>query len=104
MRSPPAAQMTIEAFTATTAFGTRCVSANARFPVENVLIVDVAKPFRLIRVKLAISFGERVGLAEDVVHAFRCNRQKIEHAARRMLQEVGKKPVILHSGYLRFCE
>jgi len=49
-------------------------------------------------------FGARSPREEDALRAFNGNRHKIEHAARRMLQELGKTPVILHSGYFRYCE
>jgi hypothetical protein len=49
-------------------------------------------------------FGAASPREEDVLRAFQRHRHKIEHAARRLLQELGKKPVILHSGYFRFCE
>jgi hypothetical protein len=40
---------------------------------------------------------------DDLIGAFNAHRQAIEHAARRMLGELGGKPVLLHSGYFRFC-
>lgn len=49
-------------------------------------------------------FGAKSPREEDTLRAFNGNRHKIERAARRLLQELGKKPVILHSGYFRFCE
>ncbi|CAI8696570.1 DUF1488 domain-containing protein [Burkholderia cepacia] len=39
----------------------------------------------------------------DLVAAFSCNRPAIECAARRMLEEVGGRPILLHSGFFRFC-
>lgn len=39
---------------------------------------------------------------DDLVGAFDAHRAAIEQAARRMLTEVGGKPVLLHSGYFRF--
>jgi hypothetical protein len=39
---------------------------------------------------------------DDLIGAFNAHRQAIEHAARRMLGELGGKPVLLHSGYFRF--
>jgi hypothetical protein len=41
---------------------------------------------------------------DDLIGAFDANRRAIEHAAQRMLSELGGKPVLLHSGYFRFCE
>jgi hypothetical protein len=41
---------------------------------------------------------------EDLTGAFDAHRKAIEHAARRMLDEVGGKPILLHSGFFRFCE
>ena len=32
------------------------------------------------------------------------SRQAIEKAARKVLQELGKKPVLLHSGFFRFYD
>lgn len=49
-------------------------------------------------------FGAESPREEDALRAFNGNRHKIEHAARRLLQEMGKKPIILHSGYFRYCE
>jgi hypothetical protein len=49
-------------------------------------------------------FGAVSPREEDTLRAFNDNRNKIEHAARRLLQAMGKKPVVLHSGYFRFCE
>jgi hypothetical protein len=40
----------------------------------------------------------------DLISAFDAHRIAIEHAAQRMLIEVGGKPVLLHSGYFRFTE
>jgi hypothetical protein len=37
------------------------------------------------------------------VDAFVAHRVEIELAAQRLLNEVGGKPVVLHSGYFRFC-
>ncbi|MDR3738231.1 MAG: DUF1488 domain-containing protein [Terracidiphilus sp.] len=41
---------------------------------------------------------------DDLISAFDAHRKAIEHAARRMLDEVGSNPILLHSGYFRFCE
>jgi hypothetical protein len=41
---------------------------------------------------------------DDLIGAFDANRRAIEHAAQRMLGELGGNPVLLHSGYFRFCE
>lgn len=49
-------------------------------------------------------FGAESPREEDTLRAFECHRHKIEHAARRLLRVLGKKPVMLHSGYFRFCE
>jgi hypothetical protein len=48
-------------------------------------------------------FGARSPREEDLVDAFMAHRAEIELAALRLLNEVGGKPVILHSGYFRFC-
>ena len=48
-------------------------------------------------------FGARSPREEDLVDAFIAHRAEIELAAQRLLHEVGGKPVILHSGYFRFC-
>ncbi|MGN4074995.1 DUF1488 family protein, partial [Burkholderia gladioli] len=40
----------------------------------------------------------------DLVDAFQRHRETIEDAARRLLQEIGGRPVLLHSGYFRFYE
>ena len=49
-------------------------------------------------------FGAESPREEDMLRAFEGHRHKIEHAACRMLYELGKKPVVLHSGYFRFYE
>lgn len=41
---------------------------------------------------------------EDLLAAFESNRRRIEHAARNLLNEIGAKPVLMHSGYFRFCD
>jgi hypothetical protein len=43
-------------------------------------------------------------LEDDLISAFDAHRHEIEHAARRMLDQIGGKPVLLHSGYFRFYE
>ncbi|MBN3752243.1 DUF1488 domain-containing protein [Paraburkholderia sp. Tr-20389] len=48
-------------------------------------------------------FGARSLREEDLYDAFTAHRPDIEVAARRMLNEVGGNPVLLHSGYFRFC-
>lgn len=48
-------------------------------------------------------FGARSPREEDLIAAFDAHRFAIEVAAQRMLNEVGGKPVVLHSGYFRFC-
>ncbi len=49
-------------------------------------------------------FGAASLREEDVLAAFDAHRRAIERAARRMLHEVGGKPVLLHSGYFRFYD
>jgi len=49
-------------------------------------------------------FGARSLQEDELARAFSEHRIKIEHAAERMLKEIGGKPVLLHSGYFRFCE
>ncbi|MEX3955821.1 uncharacterized protein DUF1488 [Trinickia symbiotica] len=49
-------------------------------------------------------FGAESLREDDVQRAFEVNRRAIEHAARKMLQELGKKPVLLHSGFFRFYD
>ncbi|EIP86965.1 hypothetical protein A33K_16568 [Burkholderia humptydooensis MSMB43] len=47
-------------------------------------------------------FGAASLKEDDLLAAFDLHRGKIEHAARRMLDEIGGKPVLLHSGFFRF--
>jgi len=47
-------------------------------------------------------FGAQSLREEDLVSAFAAHRTEIEHAARTLLAEIGKKPVLLHSGYFRY--
>ncbi|WP_036005778.1 DUF1488 domain-containing protein [Paraburkholderia caribensis] len=49
-------------------------------------------------------FDARSSREEDLVEAFVVHRAAIVLAAQRLLNEVGGKPVILHSGYFRFCD
>jgi hypothetical protein len=61
-----------------------------------------------VRVRCAITaealedhFGAPSLREDDLIAAF---DTPIEQAARRLLDEVGAKPVMLHSGYFRFCD
>jgi hypothetical protein len=63
------------------------------------------------RVQCAISaealedhFGAASLREEDLLAAFELNWSRIEHAARNLLNEIGAKPVLMHSGYFRFCD
>ncbi len=47
-------------------------------------------------------FGAASLKEDDLLTAFDLHRGKIEHAARRMLDEIGGKPVLLHNGFFRF--
>jgi uncharacterized protein DUF1488 len=47
-------------------------------------------------------FGATSLREPDLIDAFNAHRFEIEQAADRMLNEVGGKPVLLHSGYFRF--
>ncbi|KWO48001.1 hypothetical protein WT97_07460 [Burkholderia sp. MSMB1459WGS] len=40
---------------------------------------------------------------QDLVDAFVRHRPVIERAARCLLEEMGGRPVLIHSGYFRFC-
>jgi uncharacterized protein DUF1488 len=48
-------------------------------------------------------FGARSLREDDLIESFLAHRSQIELAARRLLGEVGAKPVLLHSGFFRFC-
>ena len=48
-------------------------------------------------------FGADSLREDDLTDAFVRHRAEIELATQRMLNEVGGKPVLLHSGYFRFC-
>ncbi|NML31875.1 DUF1488 family protein [Paraburkholderia antibiotica] len=48
-------------------------------------------------------FGARSLREDDLVDAFVEHRAQIELAAQRLLMEVGAKPILLHSGFFRFC-
>ncbi|MFM0472371.1 DUF1488 family protein [Paraburkholderia strydomiana] len=63
------------------------------------------------RVQCAVSaealedhFGAASLREEDLLAAFKLNRRRIEHAASNLLHEMGAKPVLMHSGYFRFCD
>ena len=49
-------------------------------------------------------FGAPSLREDDLIAAFDSNRHPIEHAARALLHEIGAKPLLMHSGYFRFCE
>jgi hypothetical protein len=49
-------------------------------------------------------FGAASLREDDLIAAFNSNRHPIEHAARRLLNEIGAKPVLMHSGFFRFYE
>ncbi|MFP3563290.1 DUF1488 domain-containing protein [Paraburkholderia sp. SIMBA_030] len=64
-----------------------------------------------VRVQCAITaealedhFGARSLREDDLIAAFDAHRHPIEQAARRLLNEVGAKPLMLHSGYFRFYD
>ncbi|KVV38137.1 hypothetical protein WT27_01680 [Burkholderia territorii] len=40
---------------------------------------------------------------QDLVDAFARHRPAIERAARRLLEEIGGRPILLRSGHFRFC-
>lgn len=46
-------------------------------------------------------FGAPSLLERDLLHAFETHRPAIEAKARRMLDEIGGRPVLLHSGHFR---
>ncbi len=49
-------------------------------------------------------FGAASLRDDDLITAFELNRRPIEHAARQLFNEIGAKPVLMPSGYFRFCE
>lgn len=49
-------------------------------------------------------FGAASLREDDLMGAFERHRREIERAARDVLSEIGKKPVLLHSGYFRFYD
>jgi hypothetical protein len=49
-------------------------------------------------------FGARSLREDDLNAAFDAHRHQIHEAARNLLKEVGPKPLMMHSGYFRFCE
>lgn len=49
-------------------------------------------------------FGALSLREDDLIEAFDTHRLPIEDAARNLLNEVGPKPVMMHSGYFRFSE
>ncbi|MGZ2747780.1 DUF1488 domain-containing protein [Burkholderia stagnalis] len=46
-------------------------------------------------------FGAASLLERDLIGAFDAHRTAIEREARRMLEEIGGRPVLLHSGHFR---
>jgi hypothetical protein len=51
-----------------------------------------------------LRFGPASLVEEDLLAAFELNRRRIEQAASNLLNEIGAKPMLLHSGYFRFCD
>ncbi|AFT89514.1 hypothetical protein BUPH_05575 [Paraburkholderia phenoliruptrix BR3459a] len=49
-------------------------------------------------------FGAASLREEDLLAAFESNRRHIQQAATNLLEEIGPKPVLMHSGYFRFCD
>lgn len=47
-------------------------------------------------------FGAASLVERDLLGAFNAHRQEIETKAREMLEEIGGRPVLLHSGHFRF--
>jgi hypothetical protein len=50
---------------------------------------------------MAHHFGAPSLLERDLLSAFDAHRSAIEAMARRMLEEIGGRPVLLHSGHFR---
>ncbi|MBM2770032.1 DUF1488 domain-containing protein [Burkholderia anthina] len=86
------------------------------FPVEQPTYcgLDLALAFPALvegrRVRCAITaealedhFRAASPREQDLVDAFARHRPSIERAARCLLEEVGGRPILLHSGYFRFC-
>ncbi len=49
-------------------------------------------------------FGAASSREKDLINAFDKSRGLIEGAAEQLLRSVGRKPVVLRSGYFRFSE
>ena len=47
-------------------------------------------------------FGAASLVEQDLLRAFSTHRPDIEAVARRMLEEIGGRPVLLHSGHFRY--
>ncbi|TDY19911.1 uncharacterized protein DUF1488 [Paraburkholderia sp. BL6665CI2N2] len=89
---------------------------NIHFPQERpeYCARDLILAFRAeidgVRVQCAITaealedhFGAASLREDELIAAFDTHRRPIEDAARNLLIEVGPKPVMMHSGYFRFC-
>ncbi|AXF17426.1 hypothetical protein CUJ87_24430 [Paraburkholderia caledonica] len=59
---------------------------------------------QLRRCREDLRFGPASLGEEDLLAAFELNRRRIEQAASNLLNEIGAKPMLLHSGYFRFCD
>lgn len=90
---------------------------NIHFPQERPeycardLVIAFPAEIDGVRVQCAITaealedhFGAQSLREDDLIAAFDTHRYPIEQAARRLLDEVGATPVMLHSGYFRFCD
>ena len=49
------------------------------------------------------NFGAESARENDLLSAFAAHRHAIERAARRLFAQLGEKPLLLRSGYLRFA-
>lgn len=90
---------------------------NIHFPLERPeycardLVIAFPAEVDGTRVQCAITaealedhFGALSLREDDLIEAFDTHRHPIEDAARNLLNEVGPKPVMLHSGCFRFSD
>ncbi|MFL9912920.1 DUF1488 family protein [Paraburkholderia sp. RL17-337-BIB-A] len=75
------------------------------------LVIAIPAETDGVRVQCAITaealedpFGAASLREDDLIAACDTHRYPIDQAARRLLDEVGARPVMLHSGYFRFCD
>ncbi|ONJ23656.1 DUF1488 family protein [Burkholderia cenocepacia] len=73
------------------------------FPSEHPTYCDLESALSFPALVEGRHFRAASPREQDLVDAFARHRPAIERAARRLLEEIGGRPILLHSGHFRFC-